>query len=59
MTVDEKEKSLRFIFLIISASTHLAHLQVAQANHQSKPAKEPNFAIKLPNKCSSFRILTP
>jgi len=27
MTVDEKEKSPRFAFLIISANTHLAHLQ--------------------------------
>jgi hypothetical protein len=41
MMVREKE-SPRFAFLIISANTHLAHLQVAQTHTQTKPAKEPN-----------------
>ena len=57
LTVDKKEKNPLFAFLIISANTHLAHLQVTQANTQSKPSKEPNFAFTLFNKCSSFRII--
>lgn len=45
MTVDEKEKSLRFAFLIISANPHLAHLQShTYQPHNQNFAKEPNFA---------------
>jgi hypothetical protein len=47
LTVDKKEKSPRFAFLIIFANAHLAHLQVAQAHTQPKPAKEPNLANSL------------
>ena len=59
ITVEKKEKSPSFASLIISANTHLAHLQVAQANAQSKPAKEPNFAFVLPIKCTPLCKLAP
>jgi len=36
MTVDEKEKSPRFAFLIISACAHLAHLQSRTSQRTTK-----------------------
>jgi len=43
VTTDQKEKSPRFAFLKISATAHCTHLQIAQANAQTKICKKVQF----------------